>query len=106
MMRTVTLILTLLVSANAFLAPTTPLYRTISSDYKSAEAFGLKLPKSAVVRTSWSSSNLSVKKSPSEERPELDYGMIVGMFFNPLNPYAWFVYLFSFIIIFGTINGH
>ena len=36
---------------------------------------------------------------------EVEWGEIVGMLVNPLNPYAWFVYFFVGIYVYGSIGG-
>jgi hypothetical protein len=40
-----------------------------------------------------------VEESSSKE---VDWGKIAGLFLFPGNPYAWFVYFFTFIIVYGT----
>lgn len=109
-MRTATFLLVALVVSmtNAFVVPVQQ--RSLSSSQTSqASTFGSLASQqqqfSNTRTTTTSNSSLSAKKASTKEKAELDYGMIVGMFFNPLNPYSWFVYLFSFIIIYGTING-
>ena len=47
------------------------------------------------------------KETPDSTATEsLDWGKILGLFVNPLNPYAWFVYFFAFIIGYGALAGN
>uniref|UniRef100_A0A7S1GKE4 Uncharacterized protein n=1 Tax=Cyclophora tenuis TaxID=216820 RepID=A0A7S1GKE4_CYCTE len=46
------------------------------------------------------------KKQQSESGDnQVDYGQIVGMMLNPLNPYSWFLYFFIFIFGFNAIQN-
>ena len=36
---------------------------------------------------------------------EIDYGKILGMFINPLNPYSWFLYFFVGINVFSILQN-
>ncbi len=50
--------------------------------------------------------SMAPKKEPmsNEGTNQVDWGKIAGMFVNPLNPYAWFVYFFVGINVFGYFN--
>jgi len=76
--------------------------RVVSSGIKHHHAFA-KPP------TATTTSLEMIKKSTgkkSEEPPvELDYGKIFGMLFNPVNPYAWFLYFFIGIFVYGSMSS-
>jgi hypothetical protein len=43
------------------------------------------------------------KKPEVVEKAKLDYGKIAfDLLLNPINPYAWFVYLFVGIVVYGS----
>jgi hypothetical protein len=37
---------------------------------------------------------------------EIDYGKILGMFVNPLNPYSWFFYFFVGINVYSAVSNN
>jgi hypothetical protein len=41
-----------------------------------------------------------------KEQNALDYGKILNTLVNPGNPYSWFLYIFAFIIVYGTFADH
>ena len=49
---------------------------------------------------------MNAKKDFEEEEPTADYGKIVLMFVNPLNPYSWFVYFFVGIYAYAALGGN
>ena len=50
--------------------------------------------------------SMAPKKEPqnNEGTNEVDWGKVAGMFVNPLNPYAWFVYFFVGINVYGFLQ--
>jgi hypothetical protein len=49
-----------------------------------------------------SSNNQKQSVIEKSSTKEVDWGKIAGLFLFPGNPYAWFVYFFTFIIVYGT----
>jgi len=35
---------------------------------------------------------------------QVDYGKVLGMLFNPVNPYAWFLYFFIGIFAYSAVG--
>ena len=61
------------------------------------------LPKNSIVQPP---SSLAAKKDVDQSKSSVDWGNVLYLLLFPGNPYSWFVYAFSFIIIYGTISGN
>lgn len=49
---------------------------------------------------------MATKNEDNKGTNEVDYGKILGMFVNPLNPYSWFFYFIVGINVFSAVSNN
>jgi hypothetical protein len=103
MLRYLLVVVALLASSNAFVTTQSHIGK---ASVPTRPVSSIMLPKKMAFLADTS---LAAKKGPATKKsvesvkPSVDWGNILYLLLWPGNPYSWFFYAFSFIIIYGNL---